>query len=196
MKGKKIYLASLLVFVTLMLTCVTLVNTYAKEERKVKVGFFPMEGYHEIASDGSCCGMDVKYLEALEEYVAWDIEYVVCDSWEDALKRLENKEIDLVGSAQYSEERAQIFDYADLSSGYTFGVIATLGESSLAYEDFEAIKEVPIGIVKGYVRSAEFYEYMSGNGIDNPNVIIFLLFIKNSSLIKHCIKFIIRFFIL
>ena len=171
MKGKKIYLASLLVFFTLMLVGVSLVNIYAKEERKVKVGFFPMEGYHEIANDGSYCGMDVKYLEALEEYVAWDIEYVVCDSWEDALKRLENKEIDLVGSAQYSEERAQIFDYADLSSGYTFGVIATLGESSLAYEDFEAIKEVAIGMVKGYVRSAEFYEYMRDSGIGNPNVI-------------------------
>lgn len=171
MKGKKIYLASLFVVMTIMLVCLSLVNIQAKEERKVKIGFFPMDGYHEINNDGSYDGMDVKYMEAIKEYTSWDIEFVMCDSWEDALKCLENKEIDLVGSAQYSEERAQIFDYADLSSGYTFGVIATTGNSVLAYEDFEALKGINIGIVKGYVRTAEFYEYMAENGISSPNVI-------------------------
>ena len=173
MKGKKLYLASLLVVFVTILASVSLVNIYAKDKRKVKVGFFPMGGYHEVNSDGSYDGMDVQYLETLKEYVGWDIEYVVCDSWEDALKRLENKEIDLVGSAQYSEERAKIFDYADLSSGYTFGVIATTGESGLAYEDFEAMENITFGMVKGYVRSKEFYEYMEDNGITNPNVIEF-----------------------
>ena len=171
MKGKKFYLASFLVLLTLIMASVSLVNIYAKDERKVKVGFFPMEGYHEIGSDGSYCGMDVKYMEAIQEYAQWDVEFVICDSWEDALLRLENKEIDLVGSAQYSEERAKKFDYADMSSGYTFGVIATKGDSSLAYEDFEAIKNATIGMVKGYVRSAEFYDYMMDNGIGNPTVI-------------------------
>ena len=171
MKGKKIYLASLFVVMIIMLVCLSLVNIQAKEERKVKIGFFPMDGYHEINNDGSYDGMDVKYMEALKEYTGWDIEFVMCDSWEDALKCLENKDIDLVGSAQYSEERAQIFDYADLSSGYTFGVIATTGNSVLAYEDFEALKGINIGIVKGYVRTAEFYEYMAENGISSPNVI-------------------------
>ena len=173
MKGKKIYLASLLVVFISILVSVSLVNIYAKDKRKVKVGFFPMGGYHEVNSDGTYDGMDVQYLEALREYTGWDIEYVVCDSWEDALKRLENKEIDLVGSAQYSEARAQIFDYADLSSGYTFGVIATSGTSELAYEDFEAMKDVKFGMVKGYVRSKEFYEYMENNGISNPDIVEF-----------------------
>ena len=173
MKGKKIYLASLLVAFVAILVSLSLVNIYAKDKRKVKVGFFPMGGYHEINKDGTYDGMDVQYLEALKEYVGWDIEYVVCDSWEDALKRLENKEIDLVGSAQYSEERAQIFDYADLSSGYTFGVIATSGDSDIAYEDFEIMKDIQFGMVKGYVRSKEFYEYMKANGIDSPNVVEF-----------------------
>ena len=173
MKGKKIYLASLLVVFVSILVSLSLVNIYAKDERKVKVGFFPMGGYHEVNADGTYDGMDVQYLEALDEYVGWDIEYVVCDSWEDALKRLENKEIDLVGSAQYSEERAQIFDYADLSSGYTFGVIATSGDNTIAYEDFEVMADIQFGMVKGYVRSKEFYEYMKANGIANPNVVEF-----------------------
>ena len=171
MKGKRIFLASLLIVLFAMLTSLFVVDTYAENSRKVKVGFFPMEGYHIVNKDGSYDGMDVRYLDAIKEYVGWDIEYVVCDSWEDALNRLENKEIDLVGSAQFSEERALKFDYADLSSGYTFGVIATTSNSVLAYEDFEAIADVKIGMVKGYVRSAEFYEYMNNNGISDIDVI-------------------------
>ena len=173
MKGNKIYFASLLVMIVTIMASMSLVNTYAKDERKVKVGFFPMDGYNEINSDGSYDGMDVKYLEAIKEFIGWDVEYVVCDSWEDALKRLENKEIDLVGSAQYSQERAEIFDYAELSSGYTFGVIATAGNSTLAYEDFDAMANIQFGMVSGYVRSKEFYEYMESNGIANPKVVEF-----------------------
>ena len=171
MKGKRIFLASLLIVLFAMLTSLFVVDTYAENSRKVKVGFFPMEGYHIVYLDGSYDGMDVRYLDAIKEYVGWVIVYVVCDSWEDALNRLENKEIDLVGSAQFSEERALKFDYADLSSGYTFGVIATTSNSELAYEDFEAIADVKIGMVKGYVRSAEFYEYMNNNGISDIDVI-------------------------
>ena len=173
MKGKKIFLVSFLVVFFTIVTSLFIVDTYAENNRKVKVGFFPMEGYHIIDRDGSYDGMDVRYLDAIKEYAGWDIEYVECDSWEDALIRLENKEIDLVGSAQFSEERALKFDYAELSSGYTFGVIATKSNSVLAYEDFEAIADVKIGMVKGYVRKKELFEYMNDNGVANPNVIEF-----------------------
>lgn len=171
MKGKRIYLSCFFAIFVFVLATMSLVDIYADNARTVRVGFFPMEGYHIIDSDGSYDGMDVKYLEAISEYVNWDIEYVPCNSWEDALKRLQNKDIDLVGSAQLSEERKKIYDYAELSSGYTFGVIATTGNSTLAYEDFDVMKDIKIGMVNGYVRSAEFYEYMRENGIENPNVV-------------------------
>lgn len=146
-------------------------NIYATERRKVKVAFFPMDGYHIMNEDGNFGGMDVEYLDMLCHYTAWDIEYVVCDSWEDALQKLENKEIDLVGSAQYSAERAEIYDYADLSSGYTFGVIATNPGKDIAYEDFHAMENLTFGMVEDYVRKNEFLEYLSHNGIENPTII-------------------------
>lgn len=58
------------------------------EKRTVRIGFFPMEGYHETRADGSRTGMDVEYLEALCDYVNWNIEYVECESWDDALTML------------------------------------------------------------------------------------------------------------
>lgn len=143
---------------------------FAREKRTVKVAFFPMDGFHIKNDDGSFTGMDVEYLKALNEYVGWDFEYVECDSWDEALRLLSEKKVDLVGSAQYSEERSKIYEYASLSSGYTFGVIATNADSSLAYEDFQAMKGITFGMVKTYVRRAEFLQYMADHGVDSPKI--------------------------
>lgn len=142
----------------------------AKTGRIVRVGFFPMDGYHELAEDGTHIGMDVEYMEALSKYAGWRLEFVDCKSWDDALYLLEQKKIDLVGSAQFSEERAKKFDYSQLACGYTFGAIVTNGDSTIANEDFDAMKDASFGVVKTYVRKADFYSYLRANGITNPDV--------------------------
>ncbi|MCM1422369.1 MAG: transporter substrate-binding domain-containing protein, partial [bacterium] len=143
---------------------------YGAGKREVRVAFFPMGGYHETLADGSLSGMDVEYLENLGDYVNWKVEYVPCESWDEALQMLADKEADLVGSAQYSVERAESYRYADLASGYTFGAIAVPGESSLAYEDFDAMRDLTYGCVGTYVRKQEFLEYLSGHGIESPRL--------------------------
>ncbi len=139
-------------------------------KRPVRVSFFPMGGYHETLPDGSFSGMDVEYLENLCDYVNWSVEYVPCESWDEALQMLADKEVDLVGSAQYSAERAAVYSYADLANGYTFGAIAVRGDSALAFEDFEAMGDITYGVVKSYVRKQEFFEYLGGHGIESPEV--------------------------
>lgn len=146
-------------------------DIYAAEKRLLKVAFFPMDGYHILNEDGSYGGMDVEYLNALCEYTDWEIEYVQCNSWEEALQMLSDKQVDLVGSAQYSAERAKVYQYAELSSGYTFGVIATNPESSIAYEDFTAMQNITFGMVENYVRRDEFLQYLLDHGIENPTII-------------------------
>ncbi len=145
-------------------------NIYAAEDRLVKVAFFPMDGYHIKREDGTLDGMDVEYLKALSAYVHWEIQYVECDSWDEALQLLADKEVDLVGSAQYSASRAEIYDYADLASGYTFGVIATNADKEIAYEDFSAMRDITFGMVTNYVREEEFRQYLADNGIFDPEV--------------------------
>lgn len=145
--------------------------SYARGKRTVKVAFFPMDGYHIFGDSGTYGGMDVDYLSLLSQYAEWKIEYVVCSSWDDALEKLANHKVDLVGSAQYSESRAEIFDYADLASGYTYGVIATNSDGTIAYEDFDAMKNITFGMVKTYVRRGEFLRYLDDNGIHRPKVI-------------------------
>lgn len=145
-------------------------RVYGAAKRTVKVGFFPMDGYNEKEEDGSYSGMDVEYLEVLCDYVNWNIEYVECESWGEALQMLSDKKIDLVGSAQYSNERAETYQYANLASGYTFGTIAVNGDSAFAYEDFDVMHDITFGVVDSYIRKEDFYEYLADNGIDTPNV--------------------------
>ncbi len=145
-------------------------TAYAKNRRTVRVAFFPMDGYHEKKEDGSYFGMEVEYLESLCQYADWDIEYVECPSWDAALQMLSDHQVDLVGTAQYSAERAANFQYADLSSGYTFGILATRGDSDLAYEDFDAMQDITYGMVKTYVRRAEFLQYLADNGVSSPKI--------------------------
>ena len=149
---------------------VTTSTVRADGKRTVKVAFFPMNGYHITEEDGSLSGMDVEYLEALCNYANWEIEYVECEDWDSALKLVTDHKADLVGSAQYSAERAASYQYADLSSGYTFGIIATNPNSSLAYEDFEAMREITFGMVRTYVRREEFLGYLADNGITSPKI--------------------------
>lgn len=171
MKRKMLRVHGILIGILCLLFMFLKSDIYAAENREVKVAFFPMEGYHTINADGSFGGMDVEYLNALSEYSGWDVQYVKCDSWEEALQLLEDKEVDLVGSAQYSKERAETFQYADLSSGYTFGVIATNPESTIAYEDFTKMQDITYGMVADYVRKPEFLHYLSDNGVDNPTIL-------------------------
>lgn len=146
------------------------VTVCAREIRTVKVAFFPMEGFHTYSESEGYGGVDVAYLNELCGYTGWKLEYVKCDSWDDALDRLAAKEVDLVGSAQYSDERAEIFDYADLSSGYTYGCLFVEGDSSLAYEDFERMKEMKFGVVESYIRKTDFIKYLARNGIEKPKL--------------------------
>lgn len=158
----------------LLVLCVVAILTtgfaYAKENRTVRVAFFPMDGYHILGENGTYGGMDTDYLNVLSQYAGWKVKYVICDSWDDALEKLSHHEVDLVGSAQYSEQRAEVYDYADLASGYTYGIIATNSDHAVAYEDFDAMRDITFGMVKTYVRRAEFLRYLADNGINRPKI--------------------------
>ena len=156
--------------ILLITAILPLQDTRANSSRKVKVAFFPMTGYNERLSTGERTGMNVEYLQHLSSYVDWEIEYVDCENWDDALNKLKNRQVDLVGSAQYSKERAETFDYAELASGYTFGAVAVNEDNLVAYEDFHTFRNLTFGMVETYVRKEEFYSYFKQNGISNPRV--------------------------
>ena len=168
---RKIYqfLTGMLVLVCVICFC----TPVCAGSRKVRVAFFPMNGFHIYSETDGYGGMDVAYLEELRVYTGWDIEYVMCESWNEALLKLEAKEVDLVGSAQYSEERAETFEFASLSSGYTYGCLFVEKDSSMDFEDFDRMRDMTFGVVESYVRKPEFFEYLDRNGIAQPKLMEF-----------------------
>ena len=146
------------------------IQTSAEEARTVRVAFFPMDGFHTYSENDGYGGADADYLAELCRYTGWKIEYVECSSWNDALVKLGKKEVDLVGSAQYSEERAAVYDYAALSSGYTFGCLFVEEGSDLAFEDFDRMKDMTFGVVESYIRRKEFLDYLRQNQIPDPQI--------------------------
>ncbi len=160
------YGAALLAFLCFMCICMPVFASSGK----VKVAFFPMNGFHIYSEIDGYGGLDVAYLEELSIYTGWDIEYVMCESWNEALEKLEAKEVDLVGSAQYSDERAETFEYASLSSGYTYGCLFVEKDSVIDFEDFDRMRDMTFGVVESYVRKAEFLEYIDRNGISEPQL--------------------------
>lgn len=142
----------------------------AREPRTVRIGFFPMEGFHTYTETHGYDGLDIAYLERLCVYTGWQIECVECDSWDDALQKLQEREVDLVGSAQYSAGRAEIYDYAAVSSGYTYGCLFVEPDSDLAFEDFDRMRDMTFGVVASYIRKDEFLDYLDRNGISDPHI--------------------------
>lgn len=148
----------------------TVASNSTEKAKEVKVAFFPMEGYNDVV-DGTYGGMDVEYLDSVCIYTGWKINYVPCSSWDEALFLLKNKQVDLVGSAQYSKEREEQYAFADLPSGYTFGAVVVNNDSKIAYEDFEVLKNAKFGVVKTYVRKNDFIDYMKQNGVKKPKIL-------------------------
>lgn len=166
------YIKKLLVSLQILALFVLLCPVFpeGKEIHTVRVAFFPMEGFHTYSEAEGYGGMDVDYLKELCNFTGWNIEYVECESWNEALDKLSAKEVDLVGSAQYSKERARSFAYASLSSGYTYGCLFTNEDKGLAFEDFDSMRDMAFGVVESYIRKEEFLEYIGRNGIENPRL--------------------------
>ncbi len=87
------------------------------EGRTIRVGQYDYPGMIDIDDNGGYSGYAVDYLNEIADYTGWEYEYV-SDDWDSLLERLENGDIDLICTAQYSLERDEVFDYADEPLGY------------------------------------------------------------------------------
>ncbi len=137
----------------------------AAAEEKVRIGFFPMSGFHHYDPAGRPAGYGVDYLEKIREYTRWKYEYVRVDSWDEALERLRRGEVDLVGSAQWNPRRAELYDYSVYATGMTHAaLIALTGNKGMLYEAFDDFHGARVGFVRTYVRLKEFLAYAQRHG--------------------------------
>ena len=135
-------------------------KTYALD--KINVGFIDYKGFIEKDKSGSYSGYAVEYLNEISKYTQWEYHYVY-DSWEHCLDRLKNGEIDILCSAQYTNERDQDFDYSKYSIGNEYTIIYTNPNENIYFNDFTAMNNKTIGLLKDSYQNQSLKQYAKQN---------------------------------
>lgn len=150
-------------FVTVWSMCAG--SSYAEEnEQVIRFGYYDMGDYYRTV-DGAVYSMDTEYLEKIAEYTGLTIEYVYCNTWKQATQMLQDHEIDMIGTMQWSEEREAQYAICQESYGITVAELVALPESEFVYEDYKAIGQAKIGCVENYVRLEELQELFGEHDI-------------------------------
>ena len=130
---------------------------------KIRVGYIDYGGFIENIN-GNYIGYGVEYLEKIAEYTGYQYEYVY-DTWENCLKRLEQGDIDLVCTAQYTKERAERFSYSQMPLGYESTVLYVQSEKDIFYEDWGAMDGCRVGLLQGSFQTEEFFVFAEENDL-------------------------------
>ncbi len=70
-------------------------------EKKINVGFFKLDGYHECSASGEKSGYGYEFLQLISGYADFNYNYVgYGEHWQDMLNRLDNGSIDFVTFAK------------------------------------------------------------------------------------------------
>lgn len=146
------------VFFIVVLTAAT------RGQNSVKVGYIDYDGFIQPDTQGGFVGYGAEYLDTLAKQTNWRYLYLT-DTWENCLKRLESGEIDLLCTAQYTPERAEIFDYSRQPAGIEYGILYVLPENeNVFYNDYEAFNGMRIGLLKNSYQTEVFPKYASNHG--------------------------------
>ena len=137
-----------------------------KPENTVKVGFFAFDGYHNQDEHGNKSGYGYEYLQQMARYEGWNYEYVGYEgSWSDAQKMLETGQIDLLTSAQKTEEREKKFDFSDHPIGYSSTIFTIkAGNEKYSIDNLKSFQGIQVGMIEGNSRNEEFDAFAREKG--------------------------------
>lgn len=156
----------------MQVTCNAKENQELQEGKEIRVGYFNLSDYYQLDEDGEVGGMDAAYLSKISQYSNLSFTYVDCGTWANELKVLENHEIDLLGTMQWSKERENEYAMCSQSYGMSVAELVGLPECDVIYEDYEKISSLTIGVVEGYVRLPDFNQLCEEHNM-HPNMIYY-----------------------
>lgn len=139
-------------------------NTALAEEKIIRVGRYDYPGMMDEDADGDYSGYAIDYIDEMAKYTDWNYEYVY-DDWDVLLEKLENGEIDLICTAQYSTERDEVFDYADEPLGYESSKLyCNIDDDRFYYNDFAAFNGMTVGVLQGNYLNEVLENYATQHG--------------------------------
>ncbi len=161
-KNKKwiVYFLTGMVLMCIMLifSCSRVVQ--AKEtEQVVRIGIYKLPGFCEL-QDGSLVGYNFEYLAEVAELTGWEYEYIQIDDYEDGLKKLKEKKIDLLAPAQKTVKGLAQYLYSEYSFGTQYTALITeASRVDLNYEVYREFQGMKVAVVENSACADNFYEY-------------------------------------
>lgn len=156
----------ILAVTVLCMTAMPAFPAYAQETQKIRVGYFEFEGYHMIDAQGNRSGYGYDYLQYVARCANFKYEYVGFDkSWNDMQDMLENGEIDLLTSAQKTEDRLGRFDFSDQPIGESTSILTIkAGNNRYMTDDYALLDGIRIGLLTGNSRNTSLESFASEKG--------------------------------
>lgn len=137
-----------------------------KEVRTIKVGYCKDYGIVNDEESEIKTGYLYDYLNEISKYTDWNYEFVQY-KWEDALKEIKNGNIDLLGPIQYSEERAEFYDFTAMPIGKEYASLyANKNNKELGFDDFEAFNGITVATTYNNYHNIAFENYCIKNEFD------------------------------
>lgn len=138
----------------------------AEKSETLRVGFFAFDGYHILDENGDRSGYGYELLQMMKRYEHWDYEYAGYDkSWAQMQEMLENGELDLMSSAQKTEERLEKFDFSERPVGSSSTILTVkAGDSRFIAGDYSTYEGARIGMLENSSRNESFAAFAGEKG--------------------------------
>ncbi len=138
---------------------------WAGERPQVRVGFFQLPGFQELAGNGARGGYSYEYIQAVAAWANWDLEFVDA-SFAECLELLADGRIDVMGGLHYTESRGREMLFPEIQAGVNYATLLVGEHSPLAFEEFSAFgDELTVGIIRGDATEADLSRYSQANGL-------------------------------
>lgn len=133
-------------------------------QEKVKVGFYPLEGYQNKQGIRKS-GYGYDFLQLVRRFSDLNFEYVGYDkTWEENLQMLANGEIDLMTGAHKTPEREKIFDYSYPIGTNSINLYSREEDTRFKTEDYSTYNGMVVGLVDGDISAERLKTFAAENG--------------------------------
>ena len=121
----------------------------AQTQKTVTIGWYPLAGFQESASDGSHSGYIYEFLQHISDFTGWQYEYIET-SRDKCLTLLAQGQIDMVCGLDDSPDTATKCNICPVSAGTAFFMlIARKDDSRFSFDDYQAVNGMTIATESG-----------------------------------------------
>lgn len=147
-------------FVFVLFFALLCVNKEGKAEKlkTIRVGYYQVDGYHELDAAGKRWGYGYEFLQKIGRYLPYKYEYVGYEkNWQDMLEMLEKGEIDLLTGGGKTEEREKQFGFSESAIGTNITTLTVReGDDRFKSGDYTTYDGMKIGFVNKTFRAKSF----------------------------------------